>query len=174
GNDLPPDSDPPPQGVHQGNPWHPFIHQSQYHLAEFLFCRNETPQDHIDDLMDIWASMPGSNDSPPFANYANLIVRLMLSEVTLAGSVFQSSMQMQILYPSIPSWKRVAYDLWFQNPESLAYYQLSMPDFKDHIDFAPCQVFGDNHQRIWSDLMMGNWAWRQCVSVYLYNEIHIT
>ncbi|KIJ17530.1 hypothetical protein PAXINDRAFT_72399, partial [Paxillus involutus ATCC 200175] len=147
--------------------WHPFIHQPQYHLAEFLFRQNETPQDQIDDLMDIWASMPECNGSPPFANHADLYSRIDAIRGDPGWQCFSVKHANADTLPplaedsSVPAWKHASYDLWFRNPESLANYQLSMPDFKDHIDYAPCQVFGDNHQRVWSDLMIGNWAWRQ-------------
>ncbi|KAG1790332.1 uncharacterized protein HD556DRAFT_1433411 [Suillus plorans] len=39
--------------------------------------------------------------------------------------------------------------------------QLSNPDFKDGFDHASCQVYSNNHERVFSDFMSGNWAWNQ-------------
>lgn len=65
---------------------------------------------------------------------------------------------------SVPTWKRGVHEVWFRNPEVLLDHQLSNPDFKNNIDYAPRLVYGDQGQCIWSDFMTGNWAWLQCVS----------
>lgn len=54
--------------------------------------------------------------------------------------------------------------MWFRAPEALADFQLANPEFRDHIDYSPKQVFGDKHEHVWNNFMAGNWAWRQCVS----------
>ena len=40
--------------------------------------------------------------------------------------------------------------------KALIQEQLSSPELKDYIDYAPRQVCGDRHQRVWSDFMTGN------------------
>ena len=69
--------------------------------------------------------------------------------------------------PSVPSWKRVTYEVVFRDPQTLLGHQLSNPEFKNHIDYSPKLVYGENGQCVWSDLMTGNWAWNQCVSTLL-------
>ena len=69
---------------------------------------------------------------------------------------------------TIPSWKRATYELVFRDPQILLDHQISNPDFKNHIDYAPHLVYGEKGQRVWSDFMTGNWAWNQCVSKYFF------
>ena len=66
----------------------------------------------------------------------------------------------------MPAWKKATYDMWIRDPKSLIQKQLSNPEIKDFIDYAPCQVLGNNHQRV---CMTGNWAWEQCVSFICYH-----
>ncbi|KAG1833244.1 hypothetical protein DFJ58DRAFT_719454 [Suillus subalutaceus] len=40
-------------------------------------------------------------------------------------------------------------------------YELANPDFVNDIDYSAQQVFGEQGQHVWSDLMTGNWAWDQ-------------
>ena len=123
----------------------------------------------IDKLMDIWAAH--ERGAPPFASNKelyNLIDDIFPEEtwqclstthIDAAGLVDGDS--------SVPTWKRGTYDMWIEDPKALLQKQLSNPEMKDFIDYAPHQVFGNNHQRVWSDFMTGNWAWEQCVSLVL-------
>ena len=42
--------------------------------------------------------------------------------------------------------------------------QLANPDFNGKIDYTPNQVFGPTGKQEWSNVMTGNWAWKQAVS----------
>jgi hypothetical protein len=63
-----------------------------------------------------------------------------------------------------PSWQNKTYEVWFRDPKVILNNMLSNPDFKDGFDYTPRLVFGEQHERIWSDFMTANWAWTQCVS----------
>ena len=186
--DLPPDSEPPESTstLHHGspensNPWHPFKHHAQYQLADFLFHQNETPQHQIDDLMDIWASMPEwGGHPPPFAGHSDVLEKIdSITEdpiwecLSVQCTDATTSSTSTSDGPSVPAWKHASYDVWFRAPEALADFQLANPEFKDHIDYSPKQIFGDKHERVWNDFMTGNWAWRQCVSCFKYSHVLI-
>ena len=170
GQDLPPNSPPsPPVDPNLNRPWHPFNKRTQFELADFIFRHDEMSGGRIDKLMDIWAAH--EKGTPPFASHKelyNLIDDISPEEtwqclsathIDAAGLVDGDS--------SVPTWKRGTYDMWIRDPKALLQKQLSNPEMKDFIDYAPHQVFGNNHQRVWSDFMTGNWAWEQCVSLVL-------
>ena len=78
GDDLPEPDAPDPQPTTSNpqhstrSPWHPFESQAHFELADFIFRQNEMPGAHIDELMHIWASMPGHDGTPPFSNHEHL------------------------------------------------------------------------------------------------------
>ncbi|KAH7903265.1 hypothetical protein BJ138DRAFT_1020917, partial [Hygrophoropsis aurantiaca] len=71
-----------------------------------------------------------------------------------------------------PSWMHGEYEVWYRNPRELLRNQLSNPDFKGEFDYAPRRVFGDDDNRIWSDFMTGNWAWKQADLIAEDPETH--
>ena len=110
--------------------------------------------------------------NPPFANHQHLYNSIdAISEgdapwTTLSmESVEADTLPLDDL-ASVPTWKRATYELVFRDPQAILDHQISNPDFKDHIDYTPRLMYGDNGQRVWSDFMTGNWAWSQCVSEF--------
>ena len=123
----------------------------------------------IDELMDILAAMD-EGGTPPFADHKELydLIDAISPEekwecISMSHADAERAQTDGRSTANLPTWKQGAYDMWIQDPEALVQNQLSNPDFKDFIDYAPRQVFGKNHQCIWSDFMTGNWAWEQCV-----------
>ena len=173
GQDLPPDSAPnPPADGDPDRPWYPFNSRAQFELADLVYRCDEMPAGRLDDLMDIFAALDTSG-TPPFANHKELydcIDAINPERTWQCISVTHADANTFVDGdPSVPAWKKATYDMWIRDPKTLIQKQLSNPEIKDFIDYAPCQVFGDNHQRVWSDFMTGNWAWEQCVSFICYH-----
>ncbi|KAI6168508.1 hypothetical protein EDD17DRAFT_1772901 [Pisolithus thermaeus] len=72
GDDLPEGASPPKPNTSSKRAWHPFESRAHFELADFIFCQNEMPGAQIDELMHIWASMPGQAGTPPYANHEHL------------------------------------------------------------------------------------------------------
>ncbi|KAG1855567.1 hypothetical protein F4604DRAFT_1883217 [Suillus subluteus] len=149
GNDLDEGSPPLPH-KQPTSPWHPFANQG----AQF------------NELMHICTQINGDGNPPPYANKQDLHDTI---DVIGQGNVPWQSFTIQHTDaerlandPSAPQWTLAEYDVWFWDPRILLHNQLSSPAFKDKIDYAPCQVYNNNHERIWSDFKSGNWAWKQC------------
>ena len=126
------------------------------------------PSDQFNDLMHIWASI--ENKDPPFASIDHLhhlIDSIPEGELPWHGlSIKHVDAERLQDNPNTPSWKLAEYDFWFRDAKEVIKRQLSNPAFKDHFDYAPKQIFGEQHQRVWSNFMTGNWAWKQCVSKF--------
>jgi len=95
------------------------------------------PDAQIDELMHIWASMPGHHDgTPPFSNHEHLYNSI---DAISEGDAPWTSLSMESAEAgtlpaddsSVPSWKRATYEVVFHDP------QISNPDFKSHIDYSP-------------------------------------
>ena len=54
------------------------------------------------------------------------------------------------------------YDIWFRNPCEVIKGILANPEFDGHMDYSAYQEF-ENSQHQYSNVMSGDWAWRQSV-----------
>ena len=171
GDNFLPENAPPPQSAPQHkNSWHPFESRPHFELADFIFHQNKMPGEQINELMHIWASMPEHKGPPSFSDNEDLYGSIdAISEGDAPWtSLLMESAEAATLSaddPSVQSWKRATYEVVFCDPQILLDHQLSNPDFKNHIDYSPMLVYGENGQHVWSNLMTGNWAWNQCVSI---------
>lgn len=161
----------------QSSPWSPFENRAHFELAEFLYKQNQMSAGNIDKLMQIWASLH-PNDGGPFDSHNGLYEMIDSIE---DGKVAWESFTMN--HPAsdhdhddaddtsddLPSWKRKTYHVWFRDPRKLLQAQLSNPEFKDGIDYAPKVVYNNKKERVWENFMSGNWAWDQCVSLSVFS-----
>ena len=168
GDDLPSGSPPILNDNPNSNPWEPFKSRAHFKLADFTFRRNAMPSDQFNELMEIWAGI--ENKEPPFAStdhLHNLIDSIPEGDLPWCGmSIKHVDAEQLQENPNTPSWKLAEYDFWFRDAKAVIKRQLSNPAFKDSFDYAPKQIFGEQHQRVWGDFMTGNWAWKQCVSKF--------
>ncbi|KAI6099538.1 hypothetical protein EDD16DRAFT_1497389, partial [Pisolithus croceorrhizus] len=72
GDDLPEGASPPKPNMSSKRAWQPFESRAHFELADFIFHQNEMPGAQIDELMHIWASMPGQAGTPPYTNHEHL------------------------------------------------------------------------------------------------------
>lgn len=117
--------------------------------------------------MELWAALQESKSQepdPPFndaKNLHNTIDSIPLGDIAWEG--FKISYDGDIPQ-NAPSWMKKEYDVWFRNPLDVLEGQIGNPDFADEMDYAPKEVFGQkNKKRQYTDLMSGQWAWKQAV-----------
>jgi hypothetical protein len=147
--------------------YEPFQDRADFELAEFLYARNQTPAVQIDALMDIWASKSGDNE-PPFVDHKylyNLIDNIKYGDV--AWKAFSVSYCGEIPTEregeDTPTWMTSEYEVWFRDPLAVLESQLANPDFDGKFHPAPYREYNEAGERVWSDVMSGNWAWKQAV-----------
>ena len=61
-----------------------------------------------------------------------------------------------------PDWMLHEYKVFFRDPLSVVQSMISNPDFKGQFDYTPYREFEGDERRL-TDLMSGNWAWKQAV-----------
>ena len=170
GNDIPPDSDPPPLQFDRGpHDWTPYNNRIEFEVADFLYCRNQMSAGDIDTIFRLWAaSLAAHHDSPPFSNHTemyNVIDSTPL--VDLPWQSFSLEYNGDVPEEDVPSWMSAEYDVWFRDPLELVHKILSNPDFEDEIDYAPVQEYSSDGVHRFQNFMSGNWAWKQAVSILL-------
>lgn len=55
------------------------------------------------------------------------------------------------------------YDIWFRNPLDIMENILGNPEFAEQMDYVAKEVRGEDGERVYIDLMSGDWAWEQSV-----------
>ncbi|THH10643.1 hypothetical protein EW146_g8310 [Bondarzewia mesenterica] len=163
GKDLPPNAPPPPyRDAADATTWTPFDNRTQFELADFLFRQDQMPATRIDTLLNLWASSQDEGEQPPFSSHTHVhSVIDSIGHGDVKWESFTVRYTGEVLEGDVPPWMLGNYNVWFRNPRDLIRNQLANPDFKGEIDYAALQAFDENSERVWTDFMTGNWAWRQ-------------
>jgi hypothetical protein len=170
GSYLPSGTPPPPYTPPGGdgaahNDWDPFYNRAQFEIADFLYKRNQMPGTQIDILFDLWAASGDDGTEPPFAGHNNLyktIDSIQLGD--LPWICFTVKYSGPLPDGEVPTWMTTEYEVWCRDVRLLMRSQLANPDFDGEIDYSPLQTFGPTGKREWSNVMTGNWTWKQAVS----------
>jgi hypothetical protein len=62
-----------------------------------------------------------------------------------------------------PRWTTEEYELCFRDPRCILLDQIASPDLQHHFNYIPYKQFNQNRERVWSNLMSGEWAWNEAV-----------
>jgi hypothetical protein len=149
------------------NLWDPFHNRAQFEIADFLYRRNQMPATQIDVLFDLWAAS-GNDDGtePPFASHIDLyeaIDSIQLGDLPWICFTIKYNGPLPDDEVTVPTWMLMEYEVWCRDIRLLMRGQLANPDFNGEIDYTPLQIFGLTGKREWSNVMTGNWAWKQAV-----------
>ncbi|KIJ19305.1 hypothetical protein PAXINDRAFT_7798 [Paxillus involutus ATCC 200175] len=141
GNFLPPHAEPPP--LDDGEDWFPFTDRPSFEFAELQFEKIEASRQEVYSLLKILAArsvLDGSGAEPPFRNSHDL-------EATIDD----------ILYGETP-WSsfRVRRD-----SHAAVVNMARSADFDGKFDYVPFKEYTARDQRRWSNLMSGDWAYKQ-------------
>ena len=63
------------------------------------------------------------------------------------------------------------YELCTRDSQTLLHHQLATTDFADKFNYKPYRHFNHKGDRVWSNLMSGDWAWKEAVRFYLCHHI---
>ncbi|KAM6489655.1 hypothetical protein JOM56_014891 [Amanita muscaria] len=175
GRDLPPGMKPQiPEPANHTQEFYPFTDLAEFSLAEFFYTRNQTPAAQIDHLMDIWACKTPET-GPPFADHKDLYDAI--DSIELGDAPWNSfGVSYSGNIPSdedseVPPWMLAEYEVWYRNPLAVLENQLANPVFKGKFHAAPFREWKSDDERVWGDVMSGNWAWKQADIIAASSEI---
>ena len=162
GYDLEPGA--PPQNDSDGSQqdWSPFASQAQFETADFLFKKAEMSQGNTDTLMRLWAATtPGGR--VPFLNHQEMVATIDAIELgDIPWQTFSAKYSGEVPPMDPPDWMLEEYTVYFRDPLSIVRSMIGNPDFRGQFDFAPYREFEDGKRR-WTDVMSGDWVWKQAV-----------
>lgn len=174
GNDLPPHSPPPDdkQSASEETEWHPFNSRHDFDFSWHHFVELECSERHINKGLDLWAaSVVQHGGTTTWKSAPDLYETIDAIQHGDAPWKTYSFRYKGPLPPSPPQWMTRTYELCARDTRQVLQQQFSNPDFKDQIDYRPYKQFNQAGKRVWSNLMSGDWAWKQAVShnyFYIY------
>lgn len=166
GDFIDPESPPPPRGAASPYDWTPYQSRTEFETAELLFKRAEMSGKDITLLMDLWAaSLVCHGDTPPFANQDDMYSTI---DSTPLGGVPWQTLSCQYNGPrpaeDVPPWMNATYEVCFRDAREAVRNMLANPDFSEEFDAAPYREF-EGDERQYTNVMSGNWAWKQAVRI---------
>ena len=149
--------------------WAPFTSHAGFELAEILYTTAPLSNNAINTLFNLWnAMLVPHNDTAPFTNHKD--VHSTSDAIKLDNMLWQSyTARYNSLYPEdgpTPEWMNTDYQLWYCEPQKVIHSILTNPDLVDGIDYVLYREF-ENDNRCYCDFMSANWAWEQCVCIFL-------
>jgi Plavaka transposase len=155
--------EPPPPEKKTADDWRPFDSQDHFEIAEFLYCKARMSAGNTDTLMKLLARM--QRDQNLFKNHDEMCETIDATE--LGGVPWQrSTLRYQCAVPvdDPPQWMSTEYEIFYRDPHKVLKNMLADPTFEHGFDYAPYQKFDNSGDRIYENVMSGDWAFRQAVS----------
>ncbi|KAG1831213.1 hypothetical protein DFJ58DRAFT_719586 [Suillus subalutaceus] len=137
---LPPGTPPPPLTEKSLDDWTPYGSHVEFELADYLFTRNQTPANSINQLLNIWAAslVQAGSKFTLFPDHRNLYKTI---NNTPLGDVKWQSFSVKYT-GAIPDegalpWMEDSHDVWFHDPRDVVRNMLANPEFATEINLQP-------------------------------------
>lgn len=157
------------------NAWDPFEARIDFDFAHFHFIKEQTSAGSINEALDIWAaSLLKHGEDIPWANADELYATI---DSIQHGDAPWETIKVRYRGPlppgQPPKWMTTTYELSVRNSRQVLHQQLASPNFRKKMNYTPYRQFNPRKQRVYSNLMSGDWAWDQAVRTYLFAQLSI-
>jgi len=161
------------------NPWHPFSNRLDFEFADIHFSNFQSSKSEINWALDFWLAMTmhagGNIDDLPWSTADQMYQTI---DSIKAGPVPWKTVQFCYTGPQFPGmppkWALQSYELCFCNPRLILQDQLASPDLHGHFNYVPYMQFNGRKDHVWSNLMLGAWAWQEAVRSLFIPPITLT
>lgn len=170
GNFISQHSSPPPYvapDATEDNPWHPFDGRLSFDWAHYYFVELQAPVKKIEKGLNLWlATKLEAGDQAPLPWSSAAEMYATIDSIQEGDAPFEtiSFKYSGPLPPHPPRWMMETYELCTRDARLLLHNQLRTTDFKDQANLRPYRQFNHHGDRVWSNLMSGDWAWNEAVS----------
>lgn len=125
-----------------------------------------TSQGDLDHLMNVWAARNIRKYQEPDAPFTDTEhMHAVIDEVPF-GAENWTTVTVQYsgeLDDASPAYLRESYTFYMRDVLRSVEVMAESSDFDGKFDYVPYKEFGPDGRRRWSNLMSGQWAWRQAV-----------
>ncbi|KAJ7150481.1 hypothetical protein C8R43DRAFT_1127959 [Mycena crocata] len=167
GQYLAPHTPPPPAAQPPGS-WFPFSSRTEFDFANFHFVEAQSSEGQINTAQVLW-----HNETAPWKRAKDLYKTI---DAIQHGDAPWKVYKLRYTGPKPaglpPKWMTEEYELCARDCRTFLHHQLATPDFKDKMDYAPYRQFNARGRRVWSNLMSGDWAWKQADLISVNKSMH--
>lgn len=162
---TPPPAPPPANDEDSQNPWHPFGSRIDFNFAHYHFVEIQSSAGNINKALDMWAaSVLEHQGSILWANSQEMYDTIdSIQHGDALWKVYSIRYQGPLPAGTPPKWMTETYELCTRDTRQVLHNQLAGSDFKDKINYMPYRQFNSDGKRVWTNLMSGDWSWKQCV-----------
>ncbi|EIW77185.1 hypothetical protein CONPUDRAFT_157446 [Coniophora puteana RWD-64-598 SS2] len=159
------DSPPPPPTAppaHTPEAWAPFQSRVEFDFVFDHYVKVESSASDIRSSLDFWdAVLAPHGDAAPWRNEKELYETIdQIPDGDIPWKVYKLKYNGP-LPRSPPKWMTETYELCTRDSRAVLHHQLATREFRDKINYSPYRHFNDDGKRVFSNLMSGEWAWRQ-------------
>lgn len=157
---------PQPLDATPENPFHPFQDRLAFEFADFYFCQLQSSESSINRALQLWAAQAakyGADDDVPWKsanNVYNTIDQIQQGDNPWKSVPFRYQGP---LPPNPPSWMTKNFELVTRDIRHVLREQIACTNFDGHWDYLPFREFNSAGDRIWTNLMSGEWAAKEAV-----------
>ena len=168
GNDLPPHSPPPnsSQAADDTPEWYLFTSCLEFDFVWHHFINLESSEHMVNKGLDIWvASVVQHGGSAAWKSADELYATIDRIQHGDAPWVTHKFHYQGPLPPSPPKWMTQTYELSVCDTRQVLQQQFANQSFKNQINYTPYKQFNKARKCVWTNFMLGDWAWKQVVSL---------
>jgi hypothetical protein len=164
------DGRPPPAApdATEDNAFHPFEDRLAFDWAYYHFTELQSSKREINKGLNLWlaATLKAGDDTPlPWSSAEEMYQTIdAIQEGDAPFETIHFKYGGPIL-PNPPAWMTATYELCTRNSRTLLRHQLATTDFADTFKPRPYCQFDHTDDRVWSNLMSGDWAWSEVVCI---------
>ncbi|KDR66445.1 hypothetical protein GALMADRAFT_147875 [Galerina marginata CBS 339.88] len=178
GNFLPPHTRPPPPNAPDAtddNMYHPFEDRLAFDWGYYHFAELQSSEREINKGLDLWlaASLKAGEDTPLPWSSAEEMYRTI--DAIQEGDAPFETIRFKYagpIRPNPPAWMTETYELCTRNSRTLLHHQLATTDFASTFTPRPYRQFDHSGDRVWSNLMSGDWAWNEADTIAQDERTH--
>ncbi|KAJ7610408.1 hypothetical protein FB45DRAFT_1121445 [Roridomyces roridus] len=143
--------------------WAPFSDRAEFDFANFHFTEAQSSEKDINTALDIWAaSVMKYGATAPWKDAREMYAAI---DTIRDGQAPWRTYTLRYSGPlppgQPPKWMTHTYELCTRNTRLLLHNQLSTTVFRQHVNLVPYRQFNHAGKRVYSNLMSGDWAWKQ-------------
>ena len=160
---VPPTPGETDQPVHD---WTPFEDRLAFDWAYYHYVTLQSSAAEIAEGLNLWSATSFKHGSSTGAPWKTAKDMYEMIDAVQTGSLPFKTYRFSYTGPkpsTPPSWMEEVYELDARDVLAVVRDQLATSTFKDQIDYVPYQEFNSKNERIWSNIMSAQWAFRQAV-----------